>query len=225
MAFDQTPSTTPKPKSNLWLIATIVLAVVLVVGSIVFAWQKSASNKVKSDLQSQINTLRNQVQQLTKIIPADETADWKTYTNEQFNFEMKYPKEWSFVEYPTINAVGFGNQDNPPCPEGVGECSSPMDIQISMTNIQEAIKSVGRQLSDTTTENVIINNQNGIQIEGYYQGLTGGPGERYEGLKTIRIFFSHNNKTYEITIEERQKNDIPNLDILNQMLNTFKFTK
>ena len=104
MAFDQTPSTTPKPKSNLWLIATIVLAVVLVVGSIVFAWQKSASNKVKSDLQSQINTLRNQVQQLTKIIPADETAGWKTYQNEQYGFEFKYPQNGEITTTGAQNA-------------------------------------------------------------------------------------------------------------------------
>ena len=35
----------------------------------VFAWQKSASDKVKNDLQGQINTLRGQVQQLTKTAP------------------------------------------------------------------------------------------------------------------------------------------------------------
>jgi len=74
MALNQMPNTTPKPKSNLWLIATIVLAVVLVVGSIVFAWQKSASNKVKSDLQGQINTLQSQVRQLTKVASTDKTT-------------------------------------------------------------------------------------------------------------------------------------------------------
>jgi len=28
----------------------------------------------------------------------DETTDWKTYTNEEYGYEIKYPKEWSYKE-------------------------------------------------------------------------------------------------------------------------------
>ncbi len=35
-------------------------------------------------------------------IPKDETADWKTYKNEEYGFEVKYPKDWEVVEDSSI---------------------------------------------------------------------------------------------------------------------------
>jgi len=72
MEQDQISSLAPQKRFNLWLIATIVLAVLLLAGGVVFAWQKSVSNKVKNDLQGQINTLQNQIQQLVKTPPAND---------------------------------------------------------------------------------------------------------------------------------------------------------
>ena len=39
---------------------------------------------------------------LCKKIVKDETADWKTYRNEEYDFEIKYPKEWN--NYPDWEA-------------------------------------------------------------------------------------------------------------------------
>jgi len=33
-------------------------------------------------------------------IPTDETADWKTYRNEEYGFEVKYPPKWDMVIWP-----------------------------------------------------------------------------------------------------------------------------
>ncbi len=42
--------------------------------------------------------------------PTDETANWKTYRNEEYRFEMKYPKDWKVREVSSTNflqAYGF----------------------------------------------------------------------------------------------------------------------
>jgi len=90
MEPNQASDTPPQSKFNLWLITTIVLAIFLIAGGVVFAWQESVNNKVKNDLQGQINNLQNQVQQLTKTVPVDETAGWKTITNIN-GFSIRYP--------------------------------------------------------------------------------------------------------------------------------------
>ena len=30
----------------------------------------------------------------------DETANWKTYTNNQYGFKIKYPKDWDVKDWP-----------------------------------------------------------------------------------------------------------------------------
>ncbi|PJE58598.1 MAG: hypothetical protein COU83_03060, partial [Candidatus Portnoybacteria bacterium CG10_big_fil_rev_8_21_14_0_10_40_22] len=93
-----------------------VLAVVLVVGGIVFAWQKSASNKVKNDLQGQINTLQSQMQELTKANTT--TADWKTYTNQQYKFDLGLPSYFGLPEIKTPNETPYhltSCEDNKNC--------------------------------------------------------------------------------------------------------------
>lgn len=43
---------------------------------------------------------------------ADETADWETYKNERYGFEIKYPNEYKAVEDPDGTAiVGFFSND------------------------------------------------------------------------------------------------------------------
>ena len=37
--------------------------------------------------------------------PASSTADWQVYTNEDYRFELKYPKEASWVENPPVDMV------------------------------------------------------------------------------------------------------------------------
>lgn len=39
-----------------------------------------------------------------------ETEGWQTYKNEEYGFELKYPKEWSFLDIQSLNNVGTFDQ-------------------------------------------------------------------------------------------------------------------
>jgi len=39
--------------------------------------------------------------------PFDETVNWKTYINEQFNYKIKYPDNWILREFPDKTGGGF----------------------------------------------------------------------------------------------------------------------
>jgi len=36
--------------------------------------------------------------------PVDSTANWKTYTNTKYNFQLKYPLDWNVESIPSINS-------------------------------------------------------------------------------------------------------------------------
>ena len=44
-----------------------------------------------------------------KTIIKNETADWKTYTNSKYGFELRYPSDWSLKEL--YNALWFENKN------------------------------------------------------------------------------------------------------------------
>jgi len=68
------------PNTN-WKYLLIVFILGVLVGGGILAWQFGS-------LPSLITP--------TPTPPIDETADWKTYRNEEYGFEMKYPKDWTF---------------------------------------------------------------------------------------------------------------------------------
>jgi hypothetical protein len=77
------------------IIFSIAFSIIIVVGF--FAWQWFGAQK--------------------EVIK-DETAGWKTYTNEQYGFEIRYPENISIIE--SSSGVRFDKKDenceNPHCP-------------------------------------------------------------------------------------------------------------
>lgn len=85
----QTDSGKPKNGSN-FLVTFLSLLLLLAVGAAgFFAWQ--TQNLVK-----QVNELKSQPTPESSATPqatTDPTADWKTYTNTEYGFSLKYPQE------------------------------------------------------------------------------------------------------------------------------------
>ena len=91
-------------KIVLW---TIVVILGLVMG---LFWIKSTMNRL-SDIgkdigQIEFPQLENPLAEIPEIqISSDQTDNWETYTNNEFSFEIKYPKDAFFQEVSTSSAI------------------------------------------------------------------------------------------------------------------------
>ena len=75
-----------KSMKKSYLIATIILLAIFIAS--VFIWQKQK--------QSVVQEQKNQEETLVQINAEQsiDTSDWKTYRNEEYGFEVRYPDSW-----------------------------------------------------------------------------------------------------------------------------------
>lgn len=89
----------------------IVIAVVVLATGGFFAYQRFFINK---------GTEKNNQQTILR----DEISNWKTYTNTKLGYEIKYPNDWEYREYPsTQSGAGFR------------PANKPNDVQYEFINI------------------------------------------------------------------------------------------
>ena len=60
-------------------------------------------------------------------IKADETADWKTYSNIKYGYSLKYPSDWTITDGQTDENVTFAGKG-----EGRGEGYKPPLVSVSI---------------------------------------------------------------------------------------------
>lgn len=191
---------------------------VIALGYVVFVMQKPniPKEEIKIDGQNENNNAAN-IQPETNTpesnnnrAPIDEnngkgidTSDWKTYRNEQYGFEIKYPKEFSSWEanYSQQNAekidVGFRPEDLQ---------GSVLVITVLDKPLQELSTYEHSLYGNPTNETIKIGDLTGVKFSGYRPRMIGIQKGNYT------FFF--------LALNWRNEKD---LEYFDQMLSTFKF--
>jgi len=178
----------------------------------------------KKGIEKALETLRR-----LKGARKDETANWKTYRNEEFGFEVKYPTNWKFREnyWRTDNSVPAAFTFESPEKDSVyGGPAAQFVIMKYLKNDYEVLP------LSSQTPNVENSSLEGLPVlrlveinekTGCGTGMEICP---YFAVKNIRIY--QESKRIELNLiiggYDQQKNQVYS-PIFDQILSTFKFIK
>jgi hypothetical protein len=96
----------------------IILWAIVIIFTIIlgYFWSIRATNNLK-EIGNNVNQIKFPEIQMPATVSLDiekqndQTAGWKTYTNDKYNFEIKYPLDWNFREY--NSGAAFFPKDKP----------------------------------------------------------------------------------------------------------------
>ncbi|MBN1252114.1 MAG: hypothetical protein JXA16_08250 [Bacteroidales bacterium] len=141
----------------------------------------------------------------------DELKDWKTYTNEEYGFKIKYPENIQIER--TENGISMGNPAVPYYSISVGEANSLQELKVSE---EEKIMALAPKRTKVTWKDVNIGGENGAEMS--YQMFAGG----YDGLNHVSMIVKNGN-AYIFSINYGNGTIIETEKEYSQILSTFKF--
>jgi hypothetical protein len=179
------------------IIIIIVVAVVLFGG--VFAYQQYLIQK--SNIKNQNENVKSQ----------NGTEEWKTYANNEYGFELKYPNNWTFYN-PSSDQKAFI----------IGLYGDPINGSASM--IITVSQRSGKILAGWISENHYIFIKN-INIDGI-NGVIVSPAIVFNDANYYNAIFPKGDYMYDISASsDISENPQKIINFLEQIVSTFKFTK
>jgi len=105
----------------MWLWITLIIVILAGIGFFAWAYYDSKNHTVQPD-KATLDAINNDstpaiADDATDVLTADDntdiavTADWKTYTNDTYNFSIKYPSDWIQKEETSESYMGLSGKD------------------------------------------------------------------------------------------------------------------
>lgn len=153
----------------------------------------------------------------SKKIPETQVAQWQTYQNKEYGFELQYPSTWEITEGEVEGfalRIYFGKGASG---EGIAfvpaKSASLSIIKIPLSEyLKQRMESDQRLMTKNLTPDAVIN---GINIIIDY-GRTD-----VDSAAFIPMLFEHNGITYEFGMKERMRED----EIIEYMIKSFHFVQ
>ncbi|MDP3882771.1 MAG: hypothetical protein Q8Q48_01815 [Candidatus Staskawiczbacteria bacterium] len=233
------------------VIAIIVIAVLGVGGYVAYTQysEKITPEAVENEVENTENTETNtenttndqkETNTTETTTQQTELAGWKTYTNTEYGFEIKYPTEYKTQEIPTGGPTGInislarGSVVAHEIDSSIINISLPEDCMFTSKDLEDKnyLLFVSTKNINGVDFNYYINHKSLQEYLGGYCGMSAGCwyADVYRTL--------HNGKCYEIKYERSDRvftspdnyraataEELAVPDAFDQMLATFKFTK
>lgn len=165
----------------------------------------------------------------------DETANWKTYRNTKYSFELNYPPDWIFNEEKrqdqpsALLYIGFRPEFTPAKSRPVDYVNDVAVISLSIQKNSKSLEEIIKMGSCHAGPESCTPYENVIDL--VVAGLPAKKVSPPDILPTDRVFLKQNGRLYlflvrldesfvkshSLTVEDKRK-------IFDQILSTFKFT-
>ncbi len=228
----------------------LVVAMIVSLGALFGAIGYLAKNKPVKIQQPQVSPAA-EPETANQII--DETADWKTYKNEEYGFEVKYPADkisiyqegdWIFLNHSIVfdhsNLCDFGQKGAQPTLKELTDFNVAVKIEESDLlgtvqleegkNISGFISDNALRISEGYIEDAKIGLLKGYRIINAFEGC--GADDYYfvlNGKKTLVVRKRH---IAELVLNPEKYLNLSGIitnseanNLFNQILSTFKFTE
>lgn len=201
--------------STFWKIFISVVVTIAVVGSGVFYLMQKQIDNVRNDNLKQIDDLNKQIKTLksTSAAPAttpattDETASWKTYTNDTYGFSFKYPATLSVTD--TLSQSGNWSVSKKVI---IKDTTDSMEVWVNPDGFGPFFPDFSYDITASASGLTVVSKDAGTSAE------------KSDGETLAISQFTY--KTTEFLVHYRIKgSDSKPLTQFDKMLSTFQFTK